>query len=409
MNAVTATPPISPRRRRPLLMALTLIVLIGLVAGGAYYWQVARFYEHTDDAYVAANIVMVTPQVSGTVRAVKVRETEHVKVGQELVALDEADTRIALEAAESELARTVREIRTVYANNDTLAADISVHQAEYARASADVDKAKDDLVTRQALVSTGAVGKEELKHAEAALNAAQAAQAAARAGIGAANERLAANRTLTDGTSIDQHPSVARAAARVRETYLAWSRTKIRAPISGDVAKRAVQVGQRIQPGNNLLSLVPLDKVWVDANFKEAQLRNMRIGQPVKLTADIYGGKLDYHGKIVGFGAGTGSAFALLPAQNATGNWIKIVQRIPVRIDLDPSDLAAHPLRVGLSMQVEVEVRNTDGPQLNPTANAEHVSSTDIFDDQDNAAEQRITEIIASNSGRTKPGLAVAP
>lgn len=410
MNAETARTSIPQKRRKPLLLILGVLVIVGMISAGLYYWRVARFYEHTDDAYVAAHVVTVTPQVSGTVRAVRVRETQHVTAGQVLVALDEADARIALEGAEAELARTVREVRTVYANNDTLAADIAVHQAAYARASADIMKARDDLATRQALVSTGAVGKEELKHAEAALNAAQAAVESARAGIGAATERLDANRTMTDGTSIERHPAVARAAAQVREAYLAWSRTKILAPIDGDVAKRAVQVGQRIQPGTNLLSLVPLDKVWVDANYKEAQLRKMRIGQPVKLVADLYGSDLEYGGHVVGFGAGTGSAFALLPAQNATGNWIKIVQRVPVRIEIDPDQLAAHPLRVGLSMQVEVDVHDTRGAGLNPVPDdTEHVSSTDIFDGQNGAADARIAEIIAANLAPHKSGIAAAP
>lgn len=408
MNAETVTTLVAPERRKPLLVILGIIVFAGVIAGGLYYWRVARFYEQTNDAYVTAHVVTVTPQVSGTVRAVQVRETQHVEAGQLLVALDEADTRIALEGAEAELARTVREVRTVYANNATLAADIAVHRAAYLRASADIIKAQDDLATRQALISTGAVGKEELKHAEVALNTARAAIEATQAGISAATERLEANRTMTDGTSIERHPAVARAAARVREAYLAWSRTSILAPITGDVAKRAVQVGQRIQPGTNLLSLVPLDEVWVDANFKEGQLRKMRIGQPVKLIADLYGGSVEYDGSVVGFGAGTGSAFALLPAQNATGNWIKIVQRVPVRIEIDRDQLTAHPLRVGLSMQVEVDVHDGGGAGLSPVPDTAHVSSTDIFDGQNSAADARIAEIITANLAPQKSGIAAA-
>ncbi len=401
--------PIARRKRKPLLVALTLLVLLSALAAGGYYWQVARFYEHTDDAYVAANVVTVTPQVTGTVRAVQVRETQHVEAGQPLVILDEADTQIALQGAEAELARTVREVRALYATNETLTADIAVRRAEHAHAATEVSKAHDDLATRQALISTGAVGKEELKHAQAALNAAQAAQASAQAGIGAAAERLNANRALTDGTSVAHHPSVLRAAARVREAYLAWLRTKILAPISGDVAKRVVQVGQRVQPGVNLMSLVPLAQVWVDANFKEAQLRRMRVGQPVKLTADLYGNDLKYTGHVSGFGAGTGSAFALLPAQNATGNWIKIVQRVPVRIALDPQELAAHPLRVGLSIQAEVDVRATDGPPLTVAPASDPVSSTRIFDGQLTAADHRIADLIAANLVTTKLDIATAP
>jgi membrane fusion protein (multidrug efflux system) len=409
MDSPPQSTPIPPRQRKPLLAGLTLLVLLAAVGAGGYYWQVARFYEHTDDAYVAANVVTVMPQVAGTVTAVQVRETQHVAAGQTLVTLDEADTQIALQGAEAELARTVRDIRMVYATNDTLAADIAVRRADVMHAATEVRKAEEDLATRQALISSGAVGKEELKHAAAALRTARAARAAAQAGIGAATERLGANRALTDGTSVAQHPSVLRAAARVREAYLAWQRTRILAPVNGDVAKRVVQVGQRVQPGMNLLSLVPLDKVWVDANFKEGQLRRMRIGQPVKLTADLYGGNLAYHGRVVGFGAGTGSAFALLPAQNATGNWIKIVQRVPVRIELDQRELAAHPLRVGLSIEAEVDMRNMDGPALAAVPETTHVSNTDIFAGQLTAADRRIAKIIAANLATAKMGVATAP
>ncbi|MSR13459.1 MAG: HlyD family efflux transporter periplasmic adaptor subunit [Gammaproteobacteria bacterium] len=408
MNIENADTPIAHGRRKPLLVALSLVVLIAAVTAGVYYWRVARFFEHTDDAYVAANVVVITPQVSGTVRAVRARETQHVEAGQLLVELDEADTKIALEGAEADLARTVREVRTVYANNATLQADIAARRAEFTRASVEAAKASDDLATRASLVTTGAVGKEELKHAEASLNTAQAALEAARAGITAATERLASNRALTTGVSIDRHPTVARAAARVHEAYLAWTRTKILAPISGDVAQRAVQVGQRIQPGLNLMSLIPLDKVWVDANFKESQLRDMRIGQSVKLAADLYGGKLEYDGRIVGFGAGTGSAFALLPAQNATGNWIKIVQRVPVRIEIAHDQLLAHPLRVGLSMQVVVDIHQQDGATLRETPGIEHVSSTDVFEDTEGAATRRIAEIISSHLTSHKSEIAAA-
>ncbi|MBX9608371.1 MAG: HlyD family efflux transporter periplasmic adaptor subunit, partial [Gammaproteobacteria bacterium] len=230
---------------------------------------------------------------------------------------------------------------------------------------------------------------------------------AAAAAIAAARERLAANQALTEGVAPEQHPEVQRAAARVREAYLAWARTRILAPAAGDVAKRAVQVGQRVQPGSNLLSIVPLEHVWVDANFKEVQLRDMRIGQPVRLHADLYGDEVEYQGHVVGFGAGTGSAFALLPAQNATGNWIKIVQRVPVRIDLDRETLAEHPLRVGLSMTAEVDLHDVSGPRLRETVAADAVRSrTSIFRDLTKAADLRIDEIVARNSGRHGDGVA---
>lgn len=394
--------PIARRRRVPLLLILTVGIVLGGAAWGAWYWWVARHYEFTDDAYVAANIVTITPLVAGTVKAVAVRETQHVDAGKELVLLDEADSRIALLAAEADLGRAVREVNALYENNDTLDADIAAAEANLLRTRAEVEKATDDLATRRGLIATGAVGREELRHAEAALRAAVAARNAARAAISSARERLGANRALTAGTSVAEHPNVLRAAAAVREAHLAHARTRILAPVQGDIAKRVVQVGQRVSPGMPLMSVVPLDKVWVDANFKEGQLGRMRIGQTAVVTADLYGTAVEYAGRVAGLGAGTGAAFALLPAQNATGNWIKIVQRVPVRIELDPETLAAHPLRVGLSMEVEVDVRDTSGPVL-AQGTETHASTTDIFEGQDAAADARIADIIAANTA-TAPG-----
>ena len=409
MSAPAPTP-IPRAKRRPLLGLLFVLCLLAAAGGGAYYWLIARFFEHTDDAYVSANVIAVTPQVTGTVVAVAVRDTDRVNSGQLLVQLDRADAEIVLQQAEAELARTLRQVRSVYAGNETLAADIAVRRAELKRAQADADKAQSDLDTRAALVVSGAVGQEELKHAQAALATAEAARNTAVAAITAAQQRLSANQVMTDGVALEEHPEVQRAASRVREAYLAWSRTRILAPVDGDIAKRAVQVGQRVAPGSNLLSVVPLEHVWVDANFKEVQLRNMRIGQPVRMQADMYGDAVEYHGRVVGFGAGTGSAFALLPAQNATGNWIKIVQRVPVRIELDGAELQAHPLRTGLSMAVNVEVRDSSGPQLREAvaADAER-SRTHIFDDLTRAADLRIAEIIARNSGKHSDGVAARP
>lgn len=409
MSAPAPTP--LPRaRRKPLLMLLLVICVLAAGGGGAYFWLVARFVEHTDDAYVAANVIQVTPQVTGTVVAVAVRDTDRVSSGQLLVQLDPSDSEIALQQAEAELARTVRQARSVYAGNATLTADIAVRRAELKRAQTDADKAQGDLDTRAALVASGAVGKEELKHAQAALATAEAARNTAVATITAAQERLSANQAMTDGVTIEEHPDVQRAASLVREAYLAWARTRILAPVDGDIAKRAVQVGQRVAPGGNLLSVVPLEHVWVEANFKEVQLRDMRIAQAVRMHADLYGDDVEYHGHIVGFGAGTGAAFALLPAQNATGNWIKIVQRVPVRIELDGAEIKAHPLRIGLSMAVEVEVRDSSGPQLREVvASDAERSRTHIFDDMTKAADLRIAEIIARHSGKHSDGVAARP
>ncbi len=310
------------RSKRKLWLAVVLggVAFIG-IAYGAWWGLSLRYHESTDDAYVSGNVVQITPQIAGTVVAIDADDTQFVKAGQPLVELDRADAKVALDQAEAQLAKTVREVRTLFATSAQLQAAVEVRVSDMARAN-------EDLARRERLASSGAISSEELQHARNASNGAKAA-------LLAAQQELAANRARVDRTTIDNHPDVRNAAARVREAYLTYSRTELPAPVAGFVAKRSVQLGQRVSTGTPLMAIVPLDQVWIDANFKEPQLANMRVGQPVTLTADVYGGKVDYHGKVAGFGAGTGSAFALLPAQNATGNWIKIVQRVPVRIALD--------------------------------------------------------------------------
>jgi membrane fusion protein (multidrug efflux system) len=269
-----------------------------------------------------------------------------------------------------------------------------------ARAEADVRRAADDLARRQSLSGNGAVSKEELNHTQTQLANARSALAAAQAGVTAAREQLASNQAQTEGTSIAQHPSVQAAAAKVRETWLATQRAALPAPVDGYVARRTVQLGQRVAAGAPLMSIVPLHQVWVDANFKEVQLRKIRIGQPVTLTADVYGKKVEYKGTVQGLGVGTGAAFALLPAQNATGNWIKVVQRVPVRVALDAGEVARHPLRVGLSMDATVDVTNQDGKTLADAPRAATVAqTTPVFTAQDGAAEAEVHRIIAANLG----------
>src|SRR5215472_12648455 len=329
------------------------------IAYGGWWFASGRYHESTDDAYVGGNLVQVTPQVAGTVLAIHADDTDFVTSGQTLVELDKADSRVALDQAEAQLAKTVRSVRNLLATDSQLQANVEQRRAELARA-------REDFARRSKLDADvpGAVAAEELQHARDAV-------AAATAALDAASRQLAAQRTLTDHTTIDTHPDVRDAAAKVREAYLAYARTALPAPVSGFVARRAVQVGQRVGPGAALMTVVPLDQVWVDANFKENQLAGMRVGQPVILTADLYGGNVKYHGKVVGFGAGTGSAFSLLPAQNATGNWIKIVQRVPVRIALDPREVAANPLQIGLTMKADIDVSKESGarlPQLASTA-----------------------------------------
>jgi membrane fusion protein (multidrug efflux system) len=401
MSTPEVTTPAQPRNpaRKKALAGVAAAVVVGGIAYGAYWALVLNHYESTDNAYVQGNVVQLTPQVGGTVVAINADDTDHVKAGQLLVKLDPADAQVALDQAEAQLAQTVREVRTLYANNSTFKAQIALREADLARAQSDVARAQDDVSRRSPLVATGAVGKEEFNHSTSQLAAAKSSVAAAQSAVVAAREQLTSNQTLTDGIAVDQHPNVLRAAARVREAYLALRRADLLAPVDGFVAKRSVQLGQRVQAGAPLMSVIALNQLWIEANFKESQLKNLRIGQEVELQADVYGKKVDYHGKIEGLGAGTGSAFSLLPAQNATGNWIKVVQRVPVRITLDPKELAEHPLRVGLSMDAKVDVSKLEGRMLADGSHASTSTQTAVFDQNNSAADAEVRRIIAANGG----------
>jgi len=390
------------RRRRKALLTLAAIVALAGLAWGGYEWLVASRYESTDNAYVQGNVVQITPQVGGTVMAIHADDTDFVKAGQPLVQLDPADAKVALDQAEANLAQTVRQVRTLYANNASLAAQVRLREADIGKAQAEVARASDDLDRRQALVGNGAVSREELNHAATQLANARSALAAAQAGVAAAREQLVSNQAMTEGTTVEQHPSVQAAAAKVREAWLATRRAALLAPVDGYVAKRTVQVGQRIAAGTPLMSIIPLREVWVDANFKESQLRRIRLGQPVKLRADLYGKRVEYRGTVAGLGAGTGSAFALLPAQNATGNWIKVVQRVPVRIALDANEVAAHPLRVGLSMEAEVEVTRQDGKMLADAPRATPVAQTQVYGMLEQGVDAEVQRVIAANLGAAR-------
>jgi membrane fusion protein (multidrug efflux system) len=381
----------SRARWRWLIGAGSAFALTGL-AYGAYWAQVLRHHQSTDDAYVGGNVVQITPQISGTVVAIGADDTQFVKAGQTLVRLDRADAKVALEQAEAQLARSVRDVRNLFATTAQLEAAVEVRSTELAAAQS-------DLARRHQLATSGAVSGEELQHAADAVRAAQANLLAAR-------QQLAANRARTDGTTLEDHPQVRDAAAAVRSAYLTYSRTELPAPIAGFVARRNVQLGERVGPGAALMAVVPLDQVWVDANFKEPQLQRMRVGQPVILTADLYGTRVVFHGSVAGFGAGTGAAFSLLPAQNATGNWIKIVQRVPVRIALDPQEIAAHPLQIGLSMKADVDVTEDGGARLPQLAGTPASWSTSVFDSGDRDADSRVREIIAANRADTLPATA---
>jgi len=394
-------PAIAASRRKPALLAVAALTLLVAGAYGAYWALALRQHESTDNAYVQAPVVQITPQVSGTVLAVLADDTDVVKQGAPLVKLDPSDARLALERAEAQLAQTVREVRTLYVNNAALAASVRAREAEAARLDAEVARAADDVARRRPLMASGAVGGEEMKHAETTLASAKSALAGAQSALAAAREQAASNRALTEGTAVEKHPNVQRAAAAVREAWLALQRTELPAPVSGQVAKRTVQVGQRVAAGTPLMTVIPLEQVWVEANFKEVQLRQMRIGQPVKLKADLYGSKVEYDGRIAGLGAGTGAAFALLPAQNATGNWIKVVQRVPVRVELDAKQLAEHPLRVGLSMEANVDISKQEGAPLLASA-VTRPSATQVLDAPGEEADKIVRGIIAANMGKAR-------
>ena len=380
-----ATPPGNPNgaRKRGFLV-LTVLVLAGAVAWAAHWFLVSRYFQSTDDAYVSSDLVQITSQVPGTVIAVRADDTQSVERGQVLAELDPADAQVALSGAEAQLARAVRTVRALFAQRDEL-------KAQIAQRESDLSRVQDDLRRRLSLQADGAVSGEELSHARDAV-------ALAHASLDAARGQLNATEAQIQGTTIATHPQVLDAEAAVRDADLALRRTELRSPVAGVVAKRSVELGQHIAAGTPLMAVVPLDDVWVDANFKEGQLRNMRVGQPVTLRADIYGRNVVFHGQLAGLAAGSGTAFALLPAQNASGNWIKIVQRLPVRVALDPSELAAHPLRVGLSMSAQVDVRDTSGPlvamKVRGTAQPEQDSVGD-----DPLLESRIRSIVAQNSG----------
>ncbi len=390
----------NPQRRRALTALASVVVVAGL-GWAAYEYLVASHYESTDNAYVQGNVIQITPQIGGTVMAIMADDTDFVKAGQPLVQLDPADAKVALDQAEAALAQAVRQVRTLYANNGTLAAQIALRDADVVKAQSEIARATDDLNRRQSLTGNGAVSKEELNHAQTQLANAKSALAAAQAGVVAAREQLTSNQALTEGTSIEQHPSVQVAAAKVREAYLATQRAALPAPVDGYVAKRTVQLGQRVAAGAPMMSIIPLNQVWVDANFKEVQLRNIRIGQPVKLVADLYGKRVEYTGAVAGLGVGTGAAFSLLPAQNATGNWIKVVQRVPVRIALDARQLEANPLRVGLSMDAEVDVSHKGGKTLADAPRAAALAHSQVYGEQNNAADDDVRRVIAANAGKS--------
>ena len=359
------------------------IIVIAAIAYAAYWLLVARYREYTDDAYVAGNLVQVTPQVVGTVISIGADDTDFVKQGDVLVSLGSTDAQIALERAQAELGDAVRQVHKLFIGTRQYEAGVEMGVIG-------VQKAAADLQRREGMDEPGAVAREDIEHA-------RQSNALSAAGLELAQAQLDSNRALTANTEVVRHPQVLAAAAHVRDAYLALRRTQIPSPITGYVARRAVQVGQRVNPGDALLAVVPLQEIWIDANFKEMQLRHIRIGQPVKVIADLYGDDIEYRGKIVGLGLGTGSAFSLLPAQNATGNWIKVVQRVPVRIELESDDVAKHPLRIGLSALVTIDTHRRDGAVLATQTRTAPAYSTTVYDQELHAADAMIAKIIDAN------------
>ncbi len=385
--------PITNGKQKKLLLAVIGVFASCAIVFTTLWLLKARYVESTDDAYVDGNVVQITPQVAGTVVGIEVDDTEYVTEGETLVKLDRIDASVSLDSALAKLAQTVREVRGIFTRTKEL-------KSEVVQRKVDLATTREDLERRTGLTGSGAISAEELQHARESVQAAESALEAAR-------ERLAQQQALVDDTTVASHPRVQSAAAEVRSAYLDYRRAVIPAPVSGFVAERAVQLGQRVNPGKPLMAIVPPDQVWVDANFKEVDLRRMRIGQTASVTADANG--IKYHGSVVGFGAGTGAAFALLPAQNASGNWIKVVQRLPVRIALDPAEVAAHPLAIGLSMDVEVDVRGPVTVAARPAAKVDANYRTAVFADREQVADALIADIIEQNGGGRLPTSTVDP
>jgi membrane fusion protein (multidrug efflux system) len=371
ISAAVSTSPNNEQRRNRLFLALAAVVGSVALASTAYWYLYASHFVSTDNAYAAVEIAQVTPSVGGTISEVRVSDTQTVKKGDILVVIDPTDARLALAQAEAALGSAIRRVKGYVANDGGLAAQIAARSADEKRAEAqltsaeaDFQRAKVDLQRREALSTSGAVSGDELTRAQNSFASAQASLVAAQATMAQtkANRNVAigskeVNAALIANTTEQTNPEVALARARRDQAAVDLMRTVVRAPVDGVVAKRQVQLGQRVAAGTPLLTVVPVKQMHVDANFKEVQLENVRVGQPVTLSADIYGSSVSYHGTVEGFSAGSGAAFAAIPAQNATGNWIKVVQRVPVRIKLVPEELAAKPLRVGLSMAVKIDTR----------------------------------------------------
>ncbi|GKV92239.1 multidrug efflux MFS transporter periplasmic adaptor subunit EmrA [Pectobacterium carotovorum] len=385
-NQVPQTPQKNKKQQRKRVLSLLTFIFVVLGCAWLVYWfLVLRHHQSTDDAYVAGNQIQIMAQVSGSVTHVNVDNTDFVKQGQVLVELDQTDAQQAFERAKTGLANSVRQTHQLIINSKQYQANIELRQTE-------LNKAQSDLSRREALGSANAIGREEVQHARDAV-------ATAKAALEVARQQYQANQAMILDTPLEKQPAIQQASVEMRDAWLALQRTKIVSPIDGYVSRRSVQIGARISSTSALMAVVPANHLWVDANFKETQLANMRIGQPATVIADIYGDDVVYQGKVVGLDMGTGSAFSLLPAQNATGNWIKVVQRLPVRIEIDPKQVADHPLRIGLSALVNVDTANTEGSALAETSRTTPAYQSDALTLDLTPVNQEISAIIQANAG----------
>ena len=372
------------QKRRKALVILGMVLLVAGVGVLAWYLLFAEWNESTDDAYVQGDIAQISSLVPGTLVSVQVRDGDKVVAGDRLAQLDPADTELALAEAKAGLANAVRQSHGLYNQATSASSELTARRQAY-------QIARNDYERRQALAKTGAVSAEELDHARQAYDAAQSAYTVAQ-------EHYSASNVLVQGTRVSTQPAVEMAAAKVRVAYLNAQRNAILSPLTGYVAKRSAQVGQRVQPGQALMAVVPLQDVWVDANFKETQLHKLRIGQTATIVSDVYGSKVTYKARVVSLGVGTGSVFSLLPAQNATGNWIKIVQRIPVRVNIeDAAQLQKYPLRLGMSVTVDVDIHDQNGPMLAQKPPVQPAQQTDVYQKQLQQADALIAQIIRDN------------
>jgi membrane fusion protein (multidrug efflux system) len=381
-SAPAPAAPASSSRRPLILLAIGALVL---VAWGVYYLLIGRYHVTTEDAYVNGNLARLTPQVSGIVIGIDTDETQFVRRGQVLVRLDPRDTDVALAQAKANLAQTVRDVAQLFTEELRDAAAVQTQEIQLSQANQDLER-------DQPLIAVHGVSQETVQHEQNTVHGAQATLRQAEA-------TLASTRAAITGTTPASHPRVLQAEANLRNAWLAAARTRVVAPVSGYVVRRAVQLGQQVTAATEMLAILPVESVWIDANFKENQLRGIRIGQPVSVSADMYGSHVHYHGRVLGLTAGTGSALAVLPAQNASGNWIKIVQRLPVRIGLDPHELQNHPLFLGLSTSIDVDVHDASGAALSRQPAWPAALDTDVYADQEAGADAAISAILEANLG----------